>query len=70
MMMDPVLKKSGALSVALSIVVPVYKEAGNIKPFLRRTEAVMEKLGLRYEIIFANEITKNNKFTINGNLIH
>ena len=53
MMMDPLLKKSGALSVALSIVVPVYKEAGNIKPFLRRTEAVMEKLGVSYEIIFA-----------------
>jgi polyisoprenyl-phosphate glycosyltransferase len=53
MMMDPLLKKSGALSVALSIVVPVYKEAGNIKPFLRRTEAVMEKLAVSYEIIFA-----------------
>src|SRR6202163_2933264 len=53
MMMDPLLKKSGALSVALSIVVPVYKEAGNIKPFLQRIEAVMEKLGVSYEIIFA-----------------
>jgi glycosyltransferase involved in cell wall biosynthesis len=42
-----------ASSVALSIVVPVYKEAGNIKPFLQRTEAVMEKLGVSYEIIFA-----------------
>ena len=37
----------------LSIVVPVYKEAGNIRPFLQRTEAVMEKLGVSYEIIFA-----------------
>ena len=40
-------------AVALSIVVPVYKEAGNIRPFLQRTEAVMAKLGLSYEIIFA-----------------
>src|SRR5216684_9185525 len=40
-------------SVDLSVVVPVYKEAGNIKPFLHRTEAVMEKLGVGYEIIFA-----------------
>src|ERR1700682_1904494 len=40
-------------SVALSIVVPVYKEAGNIRPFLQRTEAVMAKLGVSYEIIFA-----------------
>jgi glycosyltransferase involved in cell wall biosynthesis len=39
--------------VALSIVVPVYKEAANIRPFLTRAEAVMEKMGLNYEIIFA-----------------
>lgn len=43
----------GATSVELSIVVPVYKEAGNIKPFLQRTEAVMARLGATYEIIFA-----------------
>src|SRR5260370_18863758 len=46
-------KPESPVSVTLSIVVPVYKEAGNIKPFLQRTEAVMEKLGVRYEIIFA-----------------
>ena len=40
-------------AVELSIVVPVYKEAGNIKPFLQRAEAVMAKLGISYEIIFA-----------------
>jgi dolichol-phosphate mannosyltransferase len=39
--------------VDLSIVVPVYKEAGNIRPFLQRAEAVMAKLGISYEIIFA-----------------
>lgn len=39
--------------VDLSIVVPVYKEAGNIKPFLQRTEAVMAKMGVTYEIIFS-----------------
>ncbi len=39
--------------VALSIVVPVYKEANNIRPFLQRTEAVMAKMKLNYEIIFA-----------------
>src|SRR6202021_1538497 len=53
MMTDQLLKTSGAWSVALSVVVPVYKEAGNIKPFLLRTEAVMAKLGVSYEIIFA-----------------
>ena len=40
-------------NAALSIVVPVYNEAGNIRPFLCRTEAVMAKLGVSYEIIFA-----------------
>ena len=49
----PLPKLSGAATIALSVVVPVYKEAGNIKPFLQRTEAVMEKLGVSYEIIFA-----------------
>jgi glycosyltransferase involved in cell wall biosynthesis len=39
--------------VDLSIVVPVYKEAGNIRPFLQRAEAVMARLGISYEIIFA-----------------
>lgn len=46
-------RSSAASTVAVSVVVPVYKEAGNIKPFLQRTEAVMERLGVSYEIIFA-----------------
>src|ERR1700737_748618 len=53
MMITPLLKPSGAAAVVLSVVVPVYKEAGNIKPFLQRTEAVMAKIGVSYEIIFA-----------------
>ena len=40
-------------AVDLSIVVPVYREEANIRPFLARTEAVMARMGLRYEIIFA-----------------
>jgi polyisoprenyl-phosphate glycosyltransferase len=46
-------RSRGYTNVALSIVVPVYKEAGNIRPFLTRIEAVMAKLGVSYEIIFA-----------------
>ncbi len=41
-------KKSGTL---LSLVVPVYKEAGNIKPFLARTVPILRSLG-DYELIF------------------
>src|SRR5258708_28903857 len=49
----PSPKPDAVSTVALSIVVPVYREAGNIRPFLDRTEAVMAKLGVSYEIIFA-----------------
>jgi len=37
----------------ISLVVPVYKEEANIRPFLARAEAVFEKMGKTYEIIFA-----------------
>ena len=37
----------------ISIVVPTYNEEANIKPFLQRTEKVLEKIGKSYEIIFA-----------------
>jgi glycosyltransferase involved in cell wall biosynthesis len=36
----------------LSIIVPVYKEEANIKPFLTRIEAVLNKTHFTYEIIF------------------
>ena len=46
-------KLESPVNVTLSIVVPVYKEAGNIRPFLQRTEAVMTAMRVNYEIIFA-----------------
>ena len=36
----------------LSVVVPVYKEADNIKPFLQRIEKVLNQLVVPYEILF------------------
>lgn len=36
----------------ISVVVPVYKEENNIKPFLNRVEVVLEKIAASYEIIF------------------
>src|SRR3954447_5403596 len=53
MMVSPALQPDSPLNVALSIVVPVYKEASNIAPFLRRTEAVLAAMKVSYEIIFA-----------------
>jgi len=37
----------------ISVVVPVYKEENNIRPFLGRMEAVLTKMDCTYEIIFA-----------------
>lgn len=39
--------------IAISLVVPVYKEEANIHPFLARAEAVFSGMGKTYEIIFA-----------------
>ncbi len=36
----------------ISIIVPVYREETNIKPFLQRTEFVLTKINLPYEILF------------------
>jgi len=37
----------------ISVVVPVYKEELNIRPFLARIEKVFDQMGKSYEIIFA-----------------
>ncbi|WP_454645581.1 glycosyltransferase family 2 protein [Bradyrhizobium liaoningense] len=52
-MTKPLPNPDAPASVDLSVVVPVYREAGNIKPFLARTEAVMARMGVSYEIIFS-----------------
>ena len=37
----------------ISVVVPIYKEEENIRAFLQRVEAVFQRIGKSYEIIFA-----------------
>ncbi|MBI3442103.1 MAG: glycosyltransferase family 2 protein [Proteobacteria bacterium] len=39
-------------AIDLSVVVPVYREEANIRPFLNRTVSVLKDMGLKYEIIF------------------
>ncbi len=46
--------------IDLSLVVPVYKEERNIKPFLDRTEAVFSKMNINYEILFALDPSPDN----------
>ena len=44
----------------ISIVVPVRDESENIKPFLQRTENVLNTIGKSYEIIFALDPSSDN----------
>jgi glycosyltransferase involved in cell wall biosynthesis len=44
----------------ISIIVPVYKEASNIIPFLKRIENVLEKMAVRYEILFCLDPSPDN----------
>lgn len=44
----------------LSVIVPVYKEADNIKPFLLRMESILKKSELNYEIIFCLDPSPDN----------
>jgi polyisoprenyl-phosphate glycosyltransferase len=37
----------------ISVVVPIYKEEGNVKVFAERLKAVFDKLGCRWELVFA-----------------
>ncbi len=44
--------KSSAAEMSLSVVVPVYKEEGNVSEFLRRVSAILQCITQDYEIIF------------------
>jgi dolichol-phosphate mannosyltransferase len=46
--------------LVVSIVVPVYREETNIRPFLQRTESILTKLNLPYEIIFCLDPSPDN----------
>lgn len=48
----------------LSVVVPVYKEEGNIVPFLERCVRVMEENDYRYEIIFCLDPSPDRSYEI------
>jgi dolichol-phosphate mannosyltransferase len=44
----------------ISVIVPVYREETNIKPFLQRTESVLSKLNVTYEILFCLDPSPDN----------
>ena len=57
-------KKEDYDNYKLSIVVPVYNEENGIKPFLDRTESVVEKLGCEYEIIFSLDPSTDKTYEV------
>ena len=48
----------------LSVVVPVYNEENGIKPFLERTEKVIDDLGCDYEIIFSLDPSTDDTYNV------
>lgn len=48
----------------LSIVIPVYNEAGNLPKLFERLTATLDKLNKTYEIIFTNDGSKDNSLQI------
>ncbi len=53
-------KRTDNVDLAISVVVPVYKEEDNIRPFLKRLEAVLVALSLSNEIIFILDPSPDN----------
>lgn len=59
----------------ISVIVPVYKEEGNITPFLHRLIPVLKKTGMQYEIIFSldpspdnTEVVIQDQINLNANI--
>ena len=46
--------------IKISVIVPVYKEAKNIDPFLNRIEPILEKISPCYEILFCLDPSPDN----------
>lgn len=44
----------------LSVIVPVYKEEQNIRPFLERVESVFKQMAVSYEILFCLDPSPDN----------
>lgn len=48
----------------ISLVVPVYNEAGNIRQFLNAIERVLQSTGLSYEVIMVNDGSLDNTLPV------
>ncbi len=48
----------------LSVVVPVYNEAENLKTLFQRLTATLDRLGRSYEIVFTNDGSRDNSLSL------
>lgn len=59
------IDKGGCMeNYKMSVVVPVYNEENGIRPFLERTEAVMDTLQCEYEIIFCMDPSTDRTYDV------
>jgi undecaprenyl-phosphate 4-deoxy-4-formamido-L-arabinose transferase len=54
----------------ISIVIPVYNEAGNLENLFTRLTTTLDKLNKTYEIIFTNDGSKDNSMKVLTELYH
>jgi dolichol-phosphate mannosyltransferase len=52
------------MSVELSVIIPLYKEEGNITPFLKRLLPTLNTLNISYEILFCLDPSPDHSETI------
>jgi polyisoprenyl-phosphate glycosyltransferase len=55
---------TNGLPMEISVVVPVYKEEGNIEEFVRRTSLILEEVTSSFEIIFATDPSPDRTRTL------
>lgn len=55
-------ERSGSDRSGLSVVVPAYNEADNLDPLLARLTAVLERIGLPYEILIVDDCSSDATF--------
>ena len=53
--MDRENTKRGSGLKAVSVVIPIFNEEGNISPLYQDLKAVMEGMGVKYEVIFIDD---------------
>jgi glycosyltransferase involved in cell wall biosynthesis len=56
------------MSIELSIIIPIYNEEGNIPMLYNRLKSVVDSIGVRYELIFINDGSKDASLPLIINL--